>query len=121
MNEPKSYRALANALDYELQDLARELKQAAGLPERIPNSEIRAYVETAWQQEKIVAAHYQPVDGTSFAAPIVASVVVQMIEANPALTPGAIKNILVSTADRIVTKPVIRQGYGVVNARRAVD
>src|ERR1044071_58913 len=68
MNEPKPYRALANALDYELQDLARELKQAAGLPERIPNSEIRAYVETAWQQEKIVAAHYQPVDGTSFAA-----------------------------------------------------
>jgi hypothetical protein len=44
-----------------------------------------------------------------------------MIEANPTLTPGAIKNILVSTADRILTKPVIRQGYGVVNARRAVE
>jgi len=44
-----------------------------------------------------------------------------MIQANPTLTPGAIKNILVSTADRIVTKPVIRQGYGVVNARRAVE
>jgi len=73
------------------------------------------------QQEKIVAAHYQHVDGTSFAAPIVASVVAQMIQANPALTPGAIKNILISTADRIVTEPVIRQGYGVVNARRAVE
>src|SRR4029079_7567588 len=44
-----------------------------------------------------------------------------MIEAKPTLTPGAIKNILVSTADRIVTEPVIRQGYGVVNARRAVE
>jgi len=83
--------------------------------------ENRAVVEAALQQEKIVAAHYQHVDGTSFAAPIVASVVAQMIEANPRLTPGAIKNILVSTADRIVTQPVIRQGYGVVNARRAVE
>jgi hypothetical protein len=44
-----------------------------------------------------------------------------MIEANPKLTPGAIKNILVSTADRIVSAPAIRQGYGMVNARRAVE
>jgi 1,4-alpha-glucan branching enzyme len=44
-----------------------------------------------------------------------------MIEANPTLTPGAIRNILISTADRIATEPVIRQGYGVVNARRAVE
>jgi serine protease AprX len=114
---------LAAAVDYELQDLARELKQAAELPEQIVNAdatEIRAYVEVVLQQEKIVAAHYQHVDGTSFAAPIVASVVAQMLEANPRLTAGAVKNILISTADRILTAPVIRQGYGVVNARRAV-
>lgn len=115
---------LAAAVDYELRDLARELKEAAELPEQVANSDaagIRAYVEAALQQEKIVATHYQHVDGTSFAAPIVASVVAQMIQANPTLTPGAIKNILVSTADRIVTKSVIRQGYGVVNAKRAVE
>lgn len=85
------------------------------------DDELQGYVESALQQEKIVAAHYQHVDGTSFAAPIVASVVAQMIQANPGLTPGAIKNILVSTADRIATQPVLRQGYGVVNARRAVE
>ena len=112
---------LANAVDYELRDLARELNEAAELPDWLATTGIRAYVETALQQEKIVAAHYQHVDGTSFAAPIVASVVAQMIQANPTLTPGAVKNILVSTADRIVTEPVIRQGYGVVNARRAVE
>jgi serine protease AprX len=114
---------LAAAIDYELRDLSRELEEAE-LPERIANSdatEIRAYVEATLQQQKIVAAHYQHVDGTSFAAPIVTSVVAQMIQANPTLTPGAIKNILVSTADRIVTGPLIRQGYGVVNARRAVE
>jgi len=115
---------LAVALDYELADLARELKEAAELSEQVANSDasrIRAYVDATLQHGKIIAAHYQHVDGTSFAAPIVTSVVAQMIEANPALTPGAIKNILISTADRIVTEPVIRQGYGVVNARRAVE
>ena len=68
-----------------------------------------------------MATHYQHVDGTSFAAPIVTSIVAQMIEANPRLTPGAIKNILISAADRVTTAPAIRQGYGVVNARRAVE
>jgi serine protease AprX len=115
---------LAATADYELASFARELHEAAELPEQIVNSEptvIRSYVDAALQQQKIVAAHYQHVDGTSFAAPIVASIVAQMIQANPTLTPGAVKNILVSTADRIVTEPVIRQGYGVVNARRAVE
>ena len=115
---------LAAAVDYQLRDLARELEAAAELPERVTNSDasgIRAYVEAVLQREKIVAAHCQHVDGTSFAAPIVASIVAQMLQANPTLTPGAIKNILVSTAGRIVTEPVVRQGYGVVNARRAVE
>ena len=67
-----------------------------------------------------LSAPYQHVDGTSFAAPIVTSIVAQMIEVNPQLTPGAIKNILISTADRIAGAAAIRQGYGVVNARRAV-
>jgi serine protease AprX len=115
---------LAAAADYQLPGLARELEEITGLPERLVNSDatdVRLYVEAALKQEKIVTSHYQHVDGTSFAAPIVTSIVAQMIEANPTLTPGAIKNILVSTADRIGTEPVIRQGYGVVNARRAVE
>lgn len=72
-------------------------------------------------EQQIVSALYQHVDGTSFAAPIVTSIAAQMIEANPALTPAAIKDILISTADRIVTEPVVRQGYGAVNARWAVE
>lgn len=85
------------------------------------DDQLSSCVESLLQQQKIVATHYQHVDGTSFAAPIVSSIVAQMIQANPTLTPGAIKDILLSTADRIVTEPVIRQGYGVVNARRAVE
>jgi serine protease AprX len=82
--------------------------------------QLRMHIEATLEQEKIVATHYQHVDGTSFAAPIVTSIVAQMVQANPALTPGAAKNILISTANRISSEAAIRQGYGVVNARRAV-
>lgn len=115
---------LAAAPDYQLPGLARELEEKAELPEnlRFANAiEIRRFVEDVLTQQKIVAAHYQHVDGTSFAAPIVSSIVAQMIEANPKLTPGAVRNILISTADRISNAPAIRQGYGVINARRAVE
>jgi serine protease AprX len=115
---------LAAAPDYQLSHLARELEEKAELPEQLVSldaEDIRRYVESALKQLKIVAAHYQHVDGTSFAAPIVTSIVAQMIEANPQLTPGVVKNILISTADRISNAPAIRQGYGVVNARRAVE
>jgi hypothetical protein len=44
-----------------------------------------------------------------------------MLEANPRLTPAAVKQILISTADRVKGAPLIRQGYGRVNARRAVS
>lgn len=115
---------LAAAPDYQLPSLARELEEKAELPENLRFAEpaaVRAFVEASLNQQKIVAAHYQHVDGTSFAAPIVTSIVAQMIEANPKLTPGAVKNLLISTADRISNAPAIRQGYGVVNARRAVE
>lgn len=115
---------LAAAADYQLPALARELEETAELPEDLVTSNpavIRRYVEATLEQEKIVATHYQHVAGTSFAAPIVTSIVAQMIEANPTLTPGAVKNILISTADRILNEPAIRQGYGIVNASRAVE
>jgi len=115
---------LAAAPDYQLRSLARELEEQAELPESVAVGDvatIRNFVESSLESQKIVATHYQHVDGTSFAAPIVGSIVAQMLEANPKLTPGAVKNILISTADRITTAPAIRQGYGVVNARRAVE
>ncbi len=118
---------LAAAPDYLLRDLAERLGRTAELPESIHRAnapEVRAAVESLIIESKIVSTHYQHVDGTSFAAPIVASVVAQMLEANPKLTPLAIKNILISTADRLAHQPhqfLMRQGYGALNARRAVE
>lgn len=119
-----SIARLTDQPDYLLSDLASELWQKAGLPDSFRRERpdvIRALAESRLRESKVVATHYQHVDGTSFAAPIVASVVAQMIDANAALTPAAIKHILISTADRIPGAPVIRQGYGMLNARRAVE
>jgi serine protease AprX len=110
--------------DYEIRRIPFELYAAAGLPKRVTTADpqtIRAEVELLLRESKIISAHYQHVDGTSFAAPIVASVVAQMLEANPDLTPASIKNILVSTATKIANSPRLRQGYGMLNARAATD
>jgi len=115
---------LLAAPDYLLGHLSKSVAAKVQIPDQILRagaSAIRAFLESILSEQKIIAAHYQHVDGTSFAAPIVTSVVAQMLEANPRLTPAAIKNILISTADRIAHAPVLRQGYGVVDARQATS
>lgn len=115
---------LASAPDYLLGILVKSLWREAELPESIEFETpdiIRAAVESVLRESKFVGTHYQHVDGTSFAAPIVSSVVAQMLEVNPKLSPAAIKNILIATADRVSGLPLVKQGYGVLNARRAVE
>lgn len=115
---------LAAAPDALLSHLVAAAWRDAGLAEglhREPAATIRLTVETALRESKIVATHYQHVDGTSFAAPIVASVVAQMLEANPRLAPASVRQILIATAERIPGREIARQGYGAVNARRAVE
>lgn len=128
--ESEDYRAaetlsmLITAPDYSFRFLLKEVWQKGGLSPDILNLELdaaRKLVEYKLFRRKIVAVHYQHVDGTSFAAPITASVVTQMIEANPNLTPAAIKNILISTAKKLSHHPSMRQGFGVLNAGLAVE
>jgi serine protease AprX len=69
---------------------------------------------------RLVTPHYQHVEGTSFAAPVVAAIVACMRQANPALTPGRIKELLMRSAVRIPGAPDERQGAGAVDAGRAV-
>jgi serine protease AprX len=114
---------LEGAPDYAFRILLDEYWQKAGLPDFIGfhgNESARTVIEEKLRERKIVAAHYQHVDGTSFAAPVTASVIAQMLEANPRLTPLVIKNILLSTAQKLAHQPLIRQGYGVLNANLAV-
>ena len=69
----------------------------------------------------MITRHYKYVDGTSFAAPIVSSVAACMLEANPKLTPQQVKRILISTGERLPGFEVDRQGWGVINPRKAVE
>ena len=72
------------------------------------------------QQCKYIAPYYMHVDGTSFAAPVVSAVIAQLLEVNPQLTPAAIRHILFSTSKRISNLAAERQGFGMVQARKAL-
>jgi serine protease AprX len=87
---------------------------------RQPLAEIRAAIRRRMAENKYIHPHYQHVDGTSFAASIVSSVVAQMIEANPLLSPARVKQLLVETARPLENAPRERQGFGVVDAAGAV-
>ena len=81
---------------------------------------IRQLVAAKMKGNNVISGSYKHVDGTSFAAPIVASIAAQMIEANPDLVPQEIKRLLIDAARRIPGVSVDRQGWGVVDAEKAV-
>lgn len=81
---------------------------------------LRQLILLKLQRESVITKHYKYVDGTSFAAPIVTSVAAQMIEANPQLKPAEIKQLLISSAERLPHVEVDRQGWGTIDPRRAV-
>ena len=122
--EAELYSRLDTASDEELPVLLEEyrgidkdLDQASDL--RVPV--LRQLITIKLREGNVINEHYKYVDGTSFAAPIVSSIVACMLQANPRLTPQQIKKILIDTAERVHDVEVDRQGWGVVNARRATD
>lgn len=64
---------------------------------------------------------YLSLSGTSQAAPVVAGTVALMLQANPSLTPNAVKAILQYTAEMYAGHSFMAQGAGFLNARGAVD
>lgn len=69
---------------------------------------------------KYISPHYMHVDGTSFAAPIVSAIIAQLLEMDRSLNPAAIREVLFSTAKRINDIPAERQGFGLVQPRKAI-
>lgn len=68
-----------------------------------------------------ISEPYLSLSGTSMAAPAVAATAALMLEANPSLTPNAIKAILQFTAERHRDYDSLTQGAGFLNARGAVE
>ncbi|HMV86659.1 MAG TPA: S8 family serine peptidase [Blastocatellia bacterium] len=83
--------------------------------------QLRQLVENKIAGENIISHSYKHVDGTSFAAPIVSSIIAQMLEANPSLSPQQVKRILIDTAIRLNEVPIDQQGWGVVIPGKAVE
>ena len=114
---------LAGARDDELQELIARNRGGDSCVDEMAGveaAEVRARVELALREDRVISQHYKHVDGTSFAAPIVASVAAQLLEVNPDLTPQQAKFALIKTARRIANVPVDRQGWGIVDPAQAV-
>jgi len=123
-DEAHLYAALDAAADDDLDDLIlshagvdKDLDEARGLQMPL----LRQLITIKLREKNVINEHYKFVDGTSFASPIVASIVACMLEANPKLTPQQIKRILIDTAERVAGVEVERQGWGVVVPRKAVE
>jgi serine protease AprX len=82
---------------------------------------LRHLITIKLREGDVISEHYKYVDGTSFAAPIVSSIIACMLEANPELSPQQVKRILIDTAERLPDIEIDRQGWGVVAPRRAVE
>jgi serine protease AprX len=80
-----------------------------------------------WQAYLLPGAEHAPympylsLSGTSQASPVVAGTVALMLQANPSLTPNAVKAILQYTAEMYDGHSFLAQGAGFLNARGAVD
>jgi serine protease AprX len=123
-DQAELYATLDKAADDELlaiieshADVDADLYNARDLR----TSLLRHLITIKLREGDVISEHYKYVDGTSFAAPIVSSVIACMLEANPRLKPQQVKRILIETAERLPGIEIDRQGWGGVNARRAVE
>jgi serine protease AprX len=64
---------------------------------------------------------YLSLSGTSMSAPVVSGIVALMMQANPSLTPNAVKAILQYTAETYPAYDPLTEGAGFVNAKGAIE
>lgn len=74
----------------------------------------------ATDRTPLVDTSYVGTPGTSVATPIVSGVVAEMLQANPALTPAQVKDILRSTARPLDGYGANSQGAGALNPQEAI-
>lgn len=81
---------------------------------------LRAALLLRMNPHKWVHRHAQHVDGTSVSAPLVAATAAQMLEANPKLSPGQLKQLLLESSLPLDHLPPERVGSGLLQPSRAV-
>jgi serine protease AprX len=118
------YAELDNASDDELREIIvfhQGVDKQIDDSKDLPVSLLRQLITIKLREGNVINQYYKFVDGTSFAAPIVSSIVACILQANPKLTPQQVKRILIDTAERVAGVEVERQGWGVVVPRKAVE
>jgi serine protease AprX len=103
--------------------VAANLLNLTSLPQKLIHQSIdvlEQQVAERIEHAKYISAHYQHSDGTSFAAPIVCSIIAQMLEASPELSPSEVRDLLLRTARPLNGLPAERQGFGVVHPLSAI-
>lgn len=111
----KNTGALRNLLWGGYSDIGLLREQA-----KDPDEKVYRLLQERIHAHKLIDERHQHVDGTSVSAAVVSSIVAQMLEANPRLTPEAIRSILSSTAQVLAHVPSEKQGAGAVDAAAAV-
>lgn len=114
--EHDNKEAIRNLLNDGLADLDIAKPKTARL-----GKPLMTKLQEGIHDHKLINDAYQHVDGTSVAAPIVSSVIAQMLEANPALSPVQIRQILVNTAIPLDSMPSEQQGGGTINPQYAIE
>jgi hypothetical protein len=89
-------------------------ERASALYQAHPSSRI-------WGSMPTASEPYLSLTGTSMAAPVVTGTVALMFQANPSLTPNAVKAILEFTAETRAGYNYLTQGAGFLNARSSVE
>jgi serine protease AprX len=64
---------------------------------------------------------YMSLSGSSMSAPVASGTIALMLQANPALTPNAVKAILQYTAESYAGHDFLTQGAGFINAKGSVE
>jgi len=126
-SEQKESEILHRLLQFPNEDLINETRKVQSetklgisLYDNIQPDALRHQILTRIRTCKYISPHYMHVDGTSFAAPIVTAVIAQLLQIDRSLSPKAIRDILFSTARRLNDLPAEKQGFGLVQPRKAV-
>jgi serine protease AprX len=113
---------LVTDTDHALERLMRDGYADLGLRKEdvvLFTEKLHHLLQARINSHKLIDAHHQHVDGTSVAVAIASAVVAQMLEANPALTPSQIRDLLMDTAHVLPGVPE-RQGAGRMDAAAAI-
>lgn len=123
--EAEALFLLARAPESQVMSMVEHLADHTGIAAALRAARTPLRVHSAVfrriHDEKLINTSYKHVDGTSFAAPIISSIIAQMLEARPKLTPAEVKEILTSSAMLLPNAPAEAQGFGIVQADMALD